>query len=161
MPLDPGALEAIRRNLLLLAAGQRAPMIVIGRLTAQQHGEINVVRRGLCLPPLLDPEIVYIGRHHFESRSRDGYVPDDMLAQIRHGLSKDSVVFARARMTSIQNLTPRPDGYGNLVRDQAIFELTARKPRAELFSVIPKGDGGGPNAQKARPEGRARGDSPG
>lgn len=161
MPLDPGALDAIRRNLALLAAGQRAPLIVIGRLTPRQHEEINVVRRGLGLPPLLDPEIVYIGRHHFESRSKDGYGIEDMLAQIAHALSEASVVFARARMTSVQNLTPRADGHGRMVRDQAIFELTARKPRAELFSVVPKGDGGGPNARRARPEGRARGDSPG
>ena len=27
-----------------------------------------------------------------------------------------------------------------MVRDEAVLELMARKPRAELFSVIPKGD---------------------
>ncbi|OAU96701.1 hypothetical protein AO385_0014 [Moraxella catarrhalis] len=48
------------------------------------------------------------------------------------------------RMTAIQSITPRNDGYGNLVTDRAIFELTAKKPRAELFSVIPKGDNNKP-----------------
>ncbi|MFA9487035.1 hypothetical protein LU276_08525 [Moraxella haemolytica] len=34
----------------------------------------------------------------------------------------------------------RDDGYGNMVWDWAIFEMTAKQPKIELFSVIPKGD---------------------
>ena len=42
--------------------------------------------------------------------------------------------------TALINNTPRNDGYGNQVNDLAVLELTSRKPRAELYSVIPKGD---------------------
>ena len=44
-------------------------------------------------------------------------------------------------MTALKNPVQRNDGYGNNVNDLGILELTQRKPRAELFSVIPKGDG--------------------
>ncbi len=43
-------------------------------------------------------------------------------------------------MTAIKNTRLRQDGYGNEVQDEAIFELIARKPKAELYSVVPKGD---------------------
>ncbi|TAM49722.1 MAG: hypothetical protein EPN57_25020 [Paraburkholderia sp.] len=43
-------------------------------------------------------------------------------------------------MTTVQSTVLRDDGYGAMVRDEAVLELYARKPRAELFSVIPKGD---------------------
>ncbi|WP_293730808.1 hypothetical protein [uncultured Actinobacillus sp.] len=49
------------------------------------------------------------------------------------------------RATALENPHQRHDGYGNLVNDRAILELTAKKPRAELFSVIPKGDSIKPN----------------
>lgn len=43
-------------------------------------------------------------------------------------------------MTALRSTFGRDDGYGNEVFDEAIFELTARKPKAELYSIIPKGD---------------------
>ena len=44
-------------------------------------------------------------------------------------------------MTVMQNRCPRQDRYGNCtIRDLAVFECTARHPRPELYSVIPKGD---------------------
>jgi hypothetical protein len=43
-------------------------------------------------------------------------------------------------MTALEAGERRNDGYGNMVRDRAILELTQRKPRAELYSVMPKGD---------------------
>jgi hypothetical protein len=45
----------------------------------------------------------------------------------------------------MQNPNARDDGYGNQVFDRAVFEMTAKKPRAELYSVIPKGDKLKPN----------------
>ena len=56
-------------------------------------------------------------------------------------ISADAVPFIRGSMTSLMASQPRDDGYGKQVRDHAVLELTARKPRVELFSVIPKGDG--------------------
>jgi hypothetical protein len=43
-------------------------------------------------------------------------------------------------MTALHAARDRADGYGCMVRDMAVFELSARKPRVELYSVIPKGD---------------------
>lgn len=69
---------------------------------------------------------------------RDGCNIDDLLKQIESTLSDKSRIIMAQRMTAIQSITPRNDGYGNLVNDRAIFELTRKKPRVELFSVIPK-----------------------
>ena len=55
-------------------------------------------------------------------------------------MSATSMVIATHRMTALKNKTARNDRYGNQVCDEAVFELTLRRPKAELFSVIPKGD---------------------
>jgi hypothetical protein len=109
------------------------------------------VRRGLGLHELVSREIVFIGRHIFTSRDKDGYTVEDMVVQIESALSSVSVVFANPKMTAMSNPQTRPDGYGNQVNDRAIFECTQRKPRAELFSVIPKGDDQKPPTKKAPP----------
>ncbi|RKV85588.1 MAG: hypothetical protein D8H97_02950 [Neisseria sp.] len=141
MPLYPNATQLITQNLNAIAKGDRAKFVAIGNFTELQFQEINVYRNSMGLPPLEQNEILYMGRHHYESRSaRDGYTIADMLAQIQSALSESSVVVMNARMTAIENQTPRDDGYGNQVTDRAIFELTRKKPRAELFSIIPKGD---------------------
>jgi hypothetical protein len=141
MPLHDGASDAIRRQLESIQSGVRVSPIVIGCLTRSQHDAIRTFRalRNLCGAE--SPEIVYLGRHHFTSRSRQGYNVDDLLQQIQAGLAEDAVPLIRGSMTSLMAARPRDDGYGNQVRDHAVFELTARKPRVELFSVIPKGDG--------------------
>lgn len=97
------------------------------------------------LPPLECNEIVYIGRHHYQSRSKDGYNIDDMVKQAESALSVHSCLVPSNRATALENPHQRHDGYGNLVNDRAILELTSKKPRAELFSVIPKGDSIKPN----------------
>ncbi len=74
-----------------------------------------------------------------------------MVRQIESALSPDALVFANLKMTAMNNPQFRADGYGNRVFDRAIFECTQRKPRAELFSVIPKGDYQKPPTKKARP----------
>ena len=140
MPVYAGAKNIILENLSLLIKGGRAPLIAIGCFTNEQMNDVNAVRRGLNLHEIESSEIVYIGKHHFTSRSADGYTIEDMWHQIESALDARSVVTANRGMTSMQNPFARIDGYGNQVKDRAIFELTQRKPRAELFSAIPKGD---------------------
>jgi hypothetical protein len=43
-------------------------------------------------------------------------------------------------MTLMESRSPRADRYGNAVLDRVVFECTARYPRPELYSVIPKRD---------------------
>lgn len=151
MPLDPDAIEKIRTNLELLAQKQRAPVISIGQLTAAQHEAINAHREREGLPPLESPDVLYLGRHHFTSRSADGYTIADMIEQVKSGLSPGADFYRdpkKPHATALINTTPRDDGYGNQVNDLAILELTSRKPRAELFSVIPKNDNNKPNPNK-------------
>ena len=63
-----------------------------------------------------------------------------MVLQIASAMDAASAVMVNPGMTAIHNMTLRVDRLGNQIRDRAIFEATARKPRLELFSVIPKGD---------------------
>jgi hypothetical protein len=62
---------------------------------------------------------------------------------------------ANTKMTALDSVARREDGYGNMVRDRAVLELTQRKPRAELYSVIPKGDTNKPPALLQR-KGRSK-----
>jgi hypothetical protein len=126
------------------------PLITIGEFTQTQFAYINLGRRKLDLHELAENRIVFIGRHLYTSRSQDGYSIDDIVTQIRSALSADAVAQIQKSMSCTQNPNPRDDGYGNAVRDRAIFEMTARKPRAELYSVIPKGDAKKPK-EKGRP----------
>ena len=122
MPLSDEAPALIRINLEQLQKGARARLVVIGNLTVAQLAAINDNRRARGHPPIVD-EVVFIGRHIYESRIvRDGYSVEDVLDQI------ESAMDAAA------------DRYGNAVQDRAIFECSARHPRPELFSVVPKGD---------------------
>lgn len=141
MPLYENALDTIRQNLEILAIGGRPKFQVIGYFTEQQFTEINDFRARNELHLLEKNEILYMGRHHYNSRAvRDGYKISDLVRQIESALAEQSRVVIAERMTAIQSVTPRDDGYGNTVFDRAVFELTSKKPRAELFSVIPKGD---------------------
>lgn len=74
-----------------------------------------------------------------------GHVVADRLAALfaqldRDGLSPPPMFVGSRAWSRIDNPIPRADRYGNLVKDRGIFEMTAKKPRAELFSVMPKGD---------------------
>lgn len=141
MPLYGNAKEMIKLNLEQLMKGERPKFVPIGYFTDEQFNKINEFRLANELPALEQNEILYMGRHHYESRvTKDGYTIIDLLQQIEHSLSEKSEVVISQRMTAIQNTTPRNDNYGNAVNDYAVFELTSRKPRAELYSVIPKGD---------------------
>lgn len=140
MPLHPNAIELIRENLQIVSTGERPKLITIGELTTVQFGAINAWRATNQFPPLGSPEVVYLGRHHFASRSKDGYSIEDMILQLQNGMSGNAVVKITTRMTRLESVTRRYDGYGNNVLDAVILELTSRKPRSEAFSAIPYED---------------------
>jgi hypothetical protein len=141
MLLYQGVAELICRHLEAIAGGAKPKLIEIGVLTDEQHAAINKLRKTAGFPGLEAPELVYVGRHHFYSRSKQGYTIEDMRLQLEASLHADSIVRATHVMTAIQSVRLRDDGYGFKVTDRAILELTARKPRAEVLSVIPYGDG--------------------
>ena len=140
MPLYRDARDRIRGNLEKLLRGERAPLIAIGAFSPLQFNEINMARRDAGLHELEQNEIVFVGRHLYESRSADGYSIDDIIDQIESAMSENSIAIVSPKMSCIRSQVARTDRYGNQVFDQAIFEMTSRKPRAELFSVIPRGD---------------------
>lgn len=131
----------IRENLNCIDRGDRAKFITIGYFTDIQFRDINNYRAKYNLPALLSNEIIYMGRHHYNSRViRDGYSIDDLIEQIKNSLNKDSVVVINKKGSCLQSAHARDDGYGNTVTDFAVFEFTAHKPKAELFCVVPRGD---------------------
>ncbi|MEW7849536.1 hypothetical protein AB2N08_12615 [Massilia aurea] len=114
---------------------------MIGCFTPEQFATLNQLKVAAQLPRLESPEIVFIGSHVYKSRvQRDGYTIDDVVLQIEHALAASAKVQSSVRMTALKSTARRKDGYGNEVLDEAVFELTQRKPKAELYSVIPKGD---------------------
>lgn len=141
MPLFDNAKYLIRANLEEVQRGGKARAVVIGDFTPAQFETINQIKESVGLPLLESPEIVFIGSHVYSSRViRDGYSLDDVMLQIESVLVATAIVLTSPRMTAIRSTTPRQDGYGNEVLDEAVFECTQRKPRAELYSVMPKGD---------------------
>ncbi|MGA2886809.1 MAG: hypothetical protein ABSE51_02080 [Terracidiphilus sp.] len=142
MPLYQNAANLIRANFEEIAKGNKPRGVAIGRLTAEQLNPINQVRAGQTppLPPVID-EVIFYGRHLYKSRIvRDGYAVEDVVDQIVSAMDTASVFVHNTKMTVLQNQSDRADRYGNMVKDLAVFECTARHPRPELFSVMPKGD---------------------
>ena len=139
MPLCQNARSLIFTNLEQCALGKRPPAVVIGKLTDVQIADINAQRVEDDLATMA-PEVVFIGLHLYQSRSRDGYQVEDMLDQIESAMGPDSRVIDTQYMTAIENPNFRDDRYGNRVNDRAVFECTKRFPRPELYSVSPKGD---------------------
>jgi len=138
MPLYENALELIRQNLEQLQNGERPKFQAIGKLTDEQLNTINQKQFEKGLPTVECNEILYMGRHHYNSRVvQDGYTILDLLKQIESVLAESSVI---ENNKVLKSTIKRNDGYGNMVSDWAVFEMTAKRPRMELFSVIPKGD---------------------
>jgi hypothetical protein len=130
----------IRANLEDVQRGKRARLVVIGTLTKEQLDGINRQREGPNHPPIV-AEVVFISHHAYKSRiAGDGYTIDDVIDQIVNGMDAAAVVLKSHKMTAMENPNPRADRYGNSVRDRVVFECSARHPRPELFSVVPKGD---------------------
>ncbi|WP_235423327.1 hypothetical protein, partial [Enterobacter hormaechei] len=84
----------------------------------------------------------------YNSRTADGYTVDDIIEQIISAMSDSSELLRTVKGTVLENKIKRDDGYGNMVNDRAVLELTSRKPRSELYSVIPRGDVNKPNSSK-------------
>lgn len=150
MPLNANLITAITAHLERVSRGERPAPLDIGELTATQFSAINLGRAQHGLPTVESPVVVYSGRHHHESRLKDGYVIADMIVQLHSGLSEQSVPLISTRTTLLRNPVGRQDGYGNLVFDEIVLELLARKPKAEAYSVIPKGDKGGPRKNRVQ-----------
>lgn len=140
MPLFDNASDLIRTNLGKIRNKSQVHIVPIGTLTVAQLSAINTNRLAEGLTPIVE-EIVFVGGHIHKSRMLgDGYAIEDVIDQIASALASTAVVLVNAHMTAMENPNPRSDGYGNLVRDRAVFECSKRHPLPELFSVIPKGD---------------------
>jgi hypothetical protein len=151
MPLFANAAALIRTNLEQIADGGRATLVPIGTLTQEQLEAINKHRLEQGLAPI-SAEVVFIGRHIYESRvMADGYSVQDVIEQISNAMDSRALVLESRKMTAMENPQAREDRYGNYVNDRAIFECTARHPRPELFSVVPKGDLIKPKTKKGPP----------
>lgn len=149
LPLFADGLRKIRLNLTLVQSGQRPKAVKIGFFTAEQLTLINEARTSKGFPALL-PEIVFHGAHLYKSRcAKNGYSIDHVLEQIQSAFSDLSEINFSAPSSLLRNPYKRMDHNGNLVNDEAVFECTSRFPYADLFSVIPKGDGK-PRPQKAK-----------
>ena len=139
MPLFDDATRLMRVNFEQIKKGIKARIVVIGCLTADQLAMLNAERAKQKLPAM-NAEVVFMGRHIYDSRiTRDGYTVDDVIAQITNAMDGNSTFHANPKMNALVSPTVRDDGYGNQVIDTAVFECTAKYPRPELYSVIPKG----------------------
>ena len=149
MPLFADGLRRIRRNLVQIQSGQRPKLEKVAFFTSQQLKQINLVRAAMGFPPLL-PEIVFHGTHLYRSRcERDGYSIDQVLVQIESAFSETSILHFSRASSVMSNPITRIDHNERVVKDEVVFECTARHPYADLYSVIPKGDGR-PNLQKTK-----------
>ena len=142
MPLYGGAGNLIRASLSQFRPDKkvRVKPIIIGELTDIQLAAIHTQQDAKGFPRIIK-EILFHGWHIYKQRVlQDGYQINDVIEQITSAICESSVVREPKFMTEMQNPIERDDGYGNKVRDLAIFECTSRHPRPELFTVVPKGD---------------------
>jgi hypothetical protein len=142
MPLYRNAVDLIRANFEEISKGAKPRGVAIGSLTDQQLEEINRARAAHVPPlPPVSGEVLFYGRHLYKSRVvRDGYSVEDVIDQIASAMDAVAVFVHHPINTILQNRSGRADRYGNMVKDLAVFECSARHPRPELFSVMPKGD---------------------
>jgi len=151
LPLFADGLKKIRKNLETVQSGQRPKLVRVGFFTREQIEKINLDRQSKGHPPL-EPEIVFHGRHLYESRCvRNGYGIEEVLCQIESAFSTDSIANFLPPSSTLSNPKKREDRRGNQVNDEAVFECTSRHPYADLFSVIPRGDGRPQELKAKRP----------
>lgn len=140
MPLHSNAYDLLRANLKGIRDRQRVHAVHVGVLTDSQVEAINAARVRQGLNPII-AEVLFVGAHVYKCRILgDGYTIEDVIDQITSAMEDAAIVLDAAHMTAMENPNLRADRYGNLVRDRAVFECSARHPRPELFSVIPRGD---------------------
>jgi len=141
MPLYADGMKKIRRNLLQVQSGQKPWVAKVGFFTPDQITQINEARISMGFPALR-PEILFHGSHLYQSRCiKNPYTIDQVLEQIQCPLSDASVVDPSRPSVVIRNPNKRMDHNGMLVNDEAVFECSGRKPYADLYSVVPVGDG--------------------
>ena len=140
MPLYSNAKTVIRAHLELVQNGQKPKRVTIGELSEKQLKSLNEQRNKAGFEPL-NGLIFFVGKHVYQSRIvGDGYSIDDVIDQIESAMSEASTAHLNPKMSSLRNPKARGDRYGNQVKDECALECFANHPRAELFSVIPKGD---------------------
>jgi hypothetical protein len=141
MPLYADGLRKIRRNLLQVQSGQKPWVAKVGFFTPEQINKINDARASMGFPALRS-EILFHGSHLFKSRCVENpYTIDQVLEQIQSALSDASVVDPSRPSVVIRNPNKRTDHNGAQVNDEAVFECSGRAPYADLYSVVPEGDG--------------------
>jgi hypothetical protein len=141
LPLYADGLRKIRRNLTQVQSGVRPWVAKIGFFTPEQLIQINEARVSMGFPALL-PEILFHGTHLYNSRCvGNGYSIDQVLEQIQSALSDAAVVDSSRSSLVLYNPNKRMNQDGMLVTDRAVFECTGRYPYADLYSVVPEGDG--------------------
>jgi len=140
MPLYTNAENVIREHLELVANGGRPHRVTIGELNASQLASLNADRVTRGFGPL-NGLVFFRGKHIYERRMLcDGYTVEDIIMQIRSAFSEHSVTNFNPKMSSLRNPIEWQDQYGNRVKDEVVLECFANHPRAEIYSVIPKGD---------------------
>jgi hypothetical protein len=81
-------------------------------------------------------EVVFIGRHVYESRVvRDGCTSEDVVDQIAGGMDAAAVVLKTPTMTAMENPNLRTDRYGNSARDRVVIGVFGPIPKAGVFSL--------------------------
>jgi hypothetical protein len=141
LPLFADGLRKIRRNLLQVQSGKKPRVMKIGFFTPKQIAQINEARISMGFPALR-PEILFHGRHLYDSRCvKDHYTIDQVLEQIVSAFSDAAVVDPSRPSVVLRNPNKRMDHNGMLVNDEAVFEYSGREPYANLYSVVPVGDG--------------------
>jgi len=149
MPLYPDGKDRIRAQLERIDCGEKVWALDVGQLTDEQFTALQKLKAGLGHPVPESPELVYLGRHHYNSRvTGDGYEIEDLVRQVEAAMAVDSTIETERHMTALVSAHQREDGFGFRVRDRVILELQQRKPKGEIYSAVPKGDGGGPKKHK-------------
>jgi hypothetical protein len=148
LPLFADGLKKIRKALELAAAQKWSPFQKIGFFTPEQLADINALRQRAGREPLV-PTIVCNGKHLYESRCvKDGYSIDEVVEQTEIAFDRASEAANQGWATVLRSTSDRFNEEGNAIRDELVFECSAKHPNASLFSVIPRGDGRGPAAKK-------------
>ena len=150
MALYENARELMRANLESAAiwwasersARKRQPMVRIGALSPEQVTTINRQRKDEADLPAVVAEVLFDGRHMYESRClEDRYTIDDVLDMVEASFQDTSAV-GPGWSTILISVTPRVNADGRTIRDEAVFECHGKfLPHPELRTVIPRGDG--------------------
>lgn len=142
MLLYRDGLQKVRRALMLVAAGKPSPFVKIGTFSPSDLEAINRRREEQGYPPIRET-IVFNGKHIYKSRcQKNGYTIEEVVEHIEIAFSRATQLEDGRRWgTVLISPSLREDKNGKNVRDEVVFECSAKFPDAILFSVIPRGDG--------------------